>query len=1354
MDGEVVRGRLLARWREAGEWWCGGAQREVAVYLDPAGARRTKVRNLPSLGAMEEAPGDPRPAPPEDLRLDWPLRARKVRDEKVLRACGLLEGKAVPAGWRRPARLCCLHLHSGYAFGRGAMLAEDIPGYAAQGGWAATLLADPFSLAGAAEFDKMARKLGVRPLIGAAFALDTGGELVLVAQSRTGFRSLSRLITECHLDEPRLYPLATWERLERHAEGLLCLTGGSPGPVDLALIRRDHAEAGRLVARLKGIYGADRVFVQIERSYLPWQIQVEARLSELAERHGLVAVAGGPVTHARPGHFPAQDVIACIETLCGIEEVTGRKPGRHPDQPRAPALPARGLNAERYMRSPEEMAALYRDRPGLLENTRLLAERCDPDVLPPRARLPSLYADERAALREIAYDGARRRHGKITGALHRRLERELDRIVGLGFAAHFLIAWDFCEWARAQGCALSGRGSVVDSAVAYCLGLSRIDAFAHRLHFDRFLPADGSKRPDIDIDFEARRRDDVRNYLARKYGPDHVATVAAVGAFCARGIVREVGKVMGLPEEATAYLAKRLHGSVSPDHLEEALDARPELARSGIPRERFRWVFRLARQLMDVPRNMRAHSSGVVISDQPVRDTVPVQQSGAEAVRIIQWDKRSAKRCFDKFDVLCLRGNDVLSDAAERIRAREPGFDADAIPYDQPEVYRAMRSGKLIGIPQSASPAMRQAHVRIRTQDLNDASLVQAGIRPGVGGAVKINELIARRRGKPYGFSHPAFEPILAHTYGIVVFQEQVDQLLQTFVGCSCGEAEEIRESIHKRRREGYAEAIQADLRARVEARGFAPNVAAEAVELICAFQGYGFAQGHALAFAEISLRSVYCQQNHPAEYFAALLNAQPAGYYGPCTLANEARARGVAILPPDVNRSAYEFTVEDVVAEQDPRLTIPGGGVRTGLVQIAGVSEETKRRIVRERGEPPPAGMGSGWGPDFSRASSEPHPGAERRAQGLRPGIGPLGPLGPIGPANGGQGGSAVPGGPSDHRSPVTGHARRGDGGEPRGEGAERRAEGAEPRAEGAEQRAEGAERRAEGAEPRAEGAEPRAEGAEPRAEGAEPRAQGRDGGPDGVRMGSGWGPDLNRASSEPHPGAPGRDAPPLAAAAFGSFAEFVRRARPARDELERLILCGALDGLHPNRRAMLWACGTPWLGAALDPGALPMDLPEPELDPAMADFTEAERALYERAILDLDVRRHLMAFERDRVRAHGGLTAREVEALPHGTRAFLVGNPLRLRFPPTQSGRRVVFFDLEDESGLLNVTMFDEAYRRDGHALVCSPWVTVRGEVQDRDGYPAFLARRVFAYRPLLERLTAGDAPLPVGTADFLAR
>jgi len=779
-------------------------------------------------------------------------------------------------------------------------------------------------------------------------------------------------------------------------------------------------------------------------------------------------------------------------------------------------------------------------------------------------------------LREIVFDGARYRCKDFKADRRKRLDLELDRINRLGFANHFLVAWDMCHWAREQEILFSGRGSVVDSAVAYCLGISRIDGYDHNLHFDRFLPADGSKRPDIDIDFEAARRNDVRNYITAKYGKEHVATVAAFGAYRSRGIVRDVGKVLGIPQPALEYLTKRMHGSVTPEKLKEAIHSKPELRDSGISTERFEWVFRLGDQLADVPTNIRSHSSGVVIASEPIRDICPVLLSADEDVRILQWDKRSAKYAFDKFDVLCLRGNDVLSGTQSRIRAHDLDFEVEKLPLDDPETFRTMRSGQLIGIPQSASPAMRQAHIRLRTENLKDASLVQAGIRPGVGGAVKINELIARRRGKPYSFNHPHLAEILEPTYGIVVFQEQVDRLLQTFGAYSTDEAETIREGIHKKRRENYVRSIQDDVIERIMSNGYTRQVAQDVYDLVAVFQGYGFAEGHALAFAEVSIRSVWCQQNFPAPYFASLLDAQPAGYYGPCTIANEARVRGVQMLPPDVNRSTLNFKTESVLAHQDPDLIVPDGGIRVSLKQIGGISAQMRDRIV------------------------------ETRENGF-----------------------------------------------------------------------------------------------------------------------------------------------------FESFFDFVARVRPHRDELELLILCGVFDSIEPNRRRLLWAIPSALEYAqvcGITVGSLPLTLPEPPLPAGIRDFTIVEKAIRERAILGMDIHHHLMAFERERIAAKGGITAAEAGKMTPGAKILVVGNPIRLRFPPTTSGKRVMFFDLEDETGLLNVTCFDETYQRDGHSIICSPYVTLRGVAQDRDGHIAFLAHRAYPYQPQLHVELSQAQPMPLVVADFL--
>lgn len=1187
-------GEVLAHWREARQWWTLEPAMEFRTYVDEGGTKRTEEIQLPSLGDIKAT------------HLDF--RYERIRDEASAAASGNLSNnffERSPAELRAMARASLaidirsgrkafarrpfrprseqyvpLHLLTGYAFGRSTMPVEELATILFGMDLPAAAIADPFSLAGAMEFERVSRSLKAKALIGASFELAEGGAIVLIAKSKRGYIELSRLITACHLEESRGFPLATWERLERHAQDLICLTGGSDGPLDRLLIRRDREAAWALVERLERIYGREDVFIEIERSFLPWSVMVERQLLDLAEARRLVPVAGGAVTHARREHFPAQDILVCADRLCLIDEVLGRKEVRAPEQPPIRLPPERALNGERFLREPEEMANLYQDRPDLLLNTFRIADRCADRVLPKRTLLPSVYGNDAAALREIVHREAPQVYGASYDQDHRdRLEKELNRIVRVKSSSHFLIAYEFCNWARERGIAMSGRGSVIDSAVAYVLGLSRIDAIEHKLHFDRFLPGDGSKRPDIDIDFEAARRDDVRNHLVDKYGVEHVAAVCAFGTYRSRGVIREIGKAFGIPGETLSFLAKRLHGAVGADRLESAIENRPELRDSGIPKEHFQWVFRLAERLKDLPRNIRLHSSGVVLSAVPIRDIVPVMWSASEGLeegclRMIQWDKRSSKHAFDKFDILCLRGQDVLSGFESRLRRHDDDFRSDTVKALQDdEVYRAVRAGELIGIPQSASPAMRQAHQRLGTKSLHEASLVQAGIRPGVGGAVKINELIARHRGKDYVYEHPDLEEVLRHTYGLIVFQEQVDQLLQKFCGFTSGRAEDVRDAIYKQRSVDYINTVRDEILEEALKRGYSLEIAEKVFELVSQFKGYGFAQGHALAFAEVSLRSVWCQQNHPAPYFAALLDAQPAGYYGSITIANEARSRGVRMLPPDLDFSQLGFEVEDVRADDDPKIFVPEGGIRTALRQITGVSDELRQRTV--------------------------------------------------------------------------------------------------------------------------------------------------DGRP------------------------------------YRSFFDYVTRAHPDRDELERLILCGFFDRLHANRRALLWA-----IPSALDhgamlrgaTGALPLGFEDPPLPDGITDFRPGEKAIFERRILEMDVERHLMAFERDRIAKKGGLTARDASRLTPGQKVFVVGNPIRLRFPPTQSGRRVMFFDLEDETGLLNVTCFDEVYQRDGHKAICHPYVTLWGETQDRDGHLSFLVSRILAYQPSLARELDDPSPLPIKTADFL--
>ncbi|HKU52931.1 MAG TPA: PHP domain-containing protein, partial [Nitrospira sp.] len=347
------------------------------------------------------------------------------------------------------------------------MLAEEIPPIAASKGIGSALLADRMTVSGAHEFDKLARKVGIKALLGATFEMPEGGEIVLIAQNSIGWRSLSRLVTECHLDESRLFPICNWERLSRHSAGLLCLTGGSKGPINQLLMARNYSGAEELLLKLQRIFPT---FLQMERSHLPWEKSVNAWLEQLAEKHQLMCVAGGTHNLGKREHYPVQDMLLCIESLCAIDEVIGRKPQRDPSQPPRKPIPLRGLNAETFIKSPNEFYDLYQDHPDWIENTLRVAELCDRDVLPGLAPLPHVFDDDNAALQKIVMDRARQIRPQMPTNYRRRIGRELASIIQLGFANHFLIAWEMCEWAREQNILFSGRGSVVDSAIAYCLG--------------------------------------------------------------------------------------------------------------------------------------------------------------------------------------------------------------------------------------------------------------------------------------------------------------------------------------------------------------------------------------------------------------------------------------------------------------------------------------------------------------------------------------------------------------------------------------------------------------------------------------------------------------------------------------------------------------------------------------------------------------------------------------------------------------------------------------------------------------------------------------------------------------------
>ncbi len=624
--------------------------------------------------------------------------------------------------------------------------------------------------------------------------------------------------------------------------------------------------------------------------------------------------------------------------------------------------------------------------PRAVANAVAIAERCQPALVLGTPRHPRFTlldehgreqpVDADALLVRLTWEGAKRRYGRISAALKRRIEEELAVIRHLAMADYFLVAWDVVQFAKRRGIRSSGRGSAADSVVAYCLGLTSVDAFKRGLSFERFLSIERGEPPDIDIDFEAHRRDEVAAYVYERYGKDHVSAVATYHTYHAKGAIREVGKVLGLPTEEIDAVAKRMP-HVPADAIDRALRHYPELrpvARQARATTRCyrRWL-KLAQALAGLPRHLGTHSSGLVISADPLTDVTPLQMS-AKGVPVSQFDKDDVEALgLMKLDLLFLRMLAAVNTSTEAVRRRDPTFDYDQIPDGDARTYARLRRGDTIGAFQLESPAQRALHPRLKPRTFEDIVASVALIRPGPIKGDMVQPFIARRNNEePVTYVHPKLEPILKKTYGIVLFQEQIIEIARTVAGFTPGEADRLRRAMSSFRSQAEMDRIGEQFIEKAIANGCEPDVARTIFGYIAGYAGYGFCEAHAASFADIAYKTTYLLEHHPAEFYASLLSHQPMGYYPANTLLWEAKRRGVEARGVCVNRSRAEFTVEydDETAptatgdDMRPAATRPDGAahlrtkgrpaIRVGLRQVRALSQATLDAIVEARKDGP----------------------------------------------------------------------------------------------------------------------------------------------------------------------------------------------------------------------------------------------------------------------------------------------------------------------------------------------------------------------------------------------------------------
>lgn len=816
-----------------------------------------------------------------------------------------------------------LHVHSAFSFLEGASMPKRLVQEAAAQGIDTVALTDSHRVSGLVTFLQECHRHGIKGIVGAEVQVESEGRLVLLVPDTKSYPALTGLLTQAHLTHPRGEPRVSWNSLQRWGGSLVALTGDRDGILSRAMMQRSPERLYRIIQRLHGVFDPRQVFVELTTSLLPGDRRLFANLRNVAEQQHWGMVATGAVHYARKEDFGLLDLMTCIQQGRQIEEVFG----------------GRRLNAENYLKPWSHFQQLFSAWPEVLANTLALADRLStPDIFQRRFRPlfqtpPDITADE--LLHQKVFKGARWRYGVKLPQVHTRIHRELSVIQDLGFSDYFLVVSDAADFARQQHIRFSGRGSAADSVVAYCLGITDVDAWHRNLLFERFMSRERQEMPDIDIDFDARRRDEVEAYIRTRYGSEHVARVATYQTYRQRLAVREIGKVMGFPRGELDALAKSLP-EIPLQKLLERWQEIPEL-RQYPESERLKGVLTWAISIEGMPRHIGTHLGGVVISKEPLALVSPRQLS-PKGVEILQFDKRDIEDLgIVKLDLLSLRTFSAIEMASCHISQTQP-FEYDQIPLNDSATFERLRRRDSIGVFQLESPAQRALAGRLEPSTWEDIVASLALIRPGPIKGNMVDPYVERRRGRePVTYLHPSLEPILSRTYGVVLFQEQVIAIASVLAGFTPGEADLLRRVMTHARSTQEMEELGCRFREKAIDRGVSKEVADQVFQQIVGYASYGFNEAHAAAFAETAYRTAYLLEHYPRQYFLGLLNAEPLGYYPIDVLLVEARRRGIVIYPLDINRSGAAMEECD-------------GGLLVGFGYLKGMGQDVAEALVNGR--------------------------------------------------------------------------------------------------------------------------------------------------------------------------------------------------------------------------------------------------------------------------------------------------------------------------------------------------------------------------------------------------------------------
>ncbi len=836
-----------------------------------------------------------------------------------------------------------LHVHSEYSILDGACRIPALAAKAASLEMPAVTLTDHGSLAGAIDLYRAAKKEGVKPIVGCeVYVVDDrrkqhkgAAHLTLLAETNEGYANLIKLCSLGYLEGYYYRPRVDWELLERHAPGLIALSGCLSGRVSKALTESRVADAEAELDRLTQVFGRDSTYVELQNAGLPVQQQVTAQLAELAAKRDLPLVATGDVHYLDAGDAASHEALLCIQSGDSL---------KNPNH-------WRFETNEFYFKTPDEMALDFPGHEDALRRTLEVAERCSVEIELGRILLPHFPTPEgRDAfdyLVELCEKGLQRRYGTITPELTERLQFELKTIREMGFADYFLIVSDFVGFAKREGISVGpGRGSAAGSLVAYCLEITDIDPIRYELLFERFLNPGRKSMPDMDIDFAVAGRERVINYVTEKYGRDRVAQIITFSTMAARAAIRDAARVLEVPYGVADRIAKLVPEGPG-QTLDEALKPGAELRQAVDSDPVAKEIVELAKPLEGLTRADSIHAAGVVIGAQPLTDVVPLQQKGPDAEVVTQFSMGNVEALgLLKMDFLGLRNLDVINEAVRLVGA---GLDIATIPLDDRRTYEMLARGEATGVFQFESSGMREALRQVKPTEFEDLIALVALYRPGP--MQYIPAYAARKNGREaVTFLDERLKPITGPTYGIAIYQEQYMEIAKALAGFSPAEADDLRKAIGKK-----IHSLMASLKEKFTdgclANGVSASVAKQLWEDTEKSQDYSFNKSHAACYALIAYRTAWLRANHPCEYMAALISSVMNTKDRVPFYVNACDEMGIDVLPPDVNESMTDFAVVE-------------GKIRFGLTAVKNVGDAAAQAIVRERAENGP--YGSIW--DFTK--------------------------------------------------------------------------------------------------------------------------------------------------------------------------------------------------------------------------------------------------------------------------------------------------------------------------------------------------------------------------------------------------